>query len=158
MLILSEPKFIERGPYRVVGSFCVFEGEDEGPGWSGAYEEFNQRQKEITSRTDDMVLGFLYRPHKDHPEIPANIRSCFVGVEVAGLDPIPAELSTTRFSGGQYVIVECKGDTQDEAAMGVGKAIGQLESWILTQGFVEGDACFAASHENAVKPPYIEYV
>ena len=31
------------------------------------------------------MLGFLYRPHKDHPEIPESVRACFVGVEVTDL-------------------------------------------------------------------------
>jgi hypothetical protein len=42
--------------------------------------------------------------------------------------------------------------------MGVGEAVGALEKWIPEHGYVEGDACFACSHEQAEKPPYIEYV
>lgn len=159
MLNLSQPTIIERGPYKVVGAYCAYEGEDEGPGWSGAYDEFSRRQKEITNRTDDMILGFIYQPHQDHPGVPENVRSCFVGVEVVDLDHVPKGMATTRFSGGKYVIVECKGDIQDEVPPGIGEAIHFLGTkWIPEQGYVMGDACFACSHENAVKPPYIEYV
>jgi predicted transcriptional regulator YdeE len=104
------------------------------------------------------VLGFLYRPHKDHPDIPESVRACFVGVEVPDLDHVPEGLSTTQFSGGKYVIVACQGDTQEEAAMGVGEGVQFLERWIVEQGYTEGDACFACSHENAPKPPFVEYV
>jgi predicted transcriptional regulator YdeE len=158
MLTLSEPRIIEREPYLIVGAYCAFEGEDEGPGWSGAYETFSARREEIANRKGDMVLGFLYRPHKDDPNIPDSVRACFIGVEVADLNHVPESLSTTRFSGGKYVIVECKGDTQDEATMGVGKGVDFLEKWIVEQGYVEGDACFACSHEDAEKPPFVEYV
>jgi hypothetical protein len=155
---LSEPKIIERGPYRVVGAYCTYEGEDEGPGWSGASKTFYARREEITNRVDDAVLGFLYRPHKDHPEIPEDVRACFVGVEVTDLDHVPRGLSTTRFTGGKYVIVACQGDTEAEAAMGVGEGVGFLEKWIAEQGYTEGDACFALSHESTQKPPFVEYV
>jgi hypothetical protein len=155
---LSEPRIIERGPYQVVGAYAPYEGDDEGPGWSGASKAFYARRDEITNRVDDAVLGFLYRPHRDDPSIPESVRACFVGVEVADLDGVPDGLSTTRFSGGKYVIVACKGDTEDEAAMGVGEGVGFLENWIAEQGYTEGDACFALSHENAPRPPFIEYV
>lgn len=158
MLTLSEPKIIEREPYQVVGAYCTFEGEDEGPGWSGASKAFGARREEISNRKGDTVLGFLYRPHKDDPSISERVRACFMGVEVAGFDHVPEGLSTTRFSGGKYVIVECKGDTQHEANMGVGEAVEFLEKWIVEQGYIEGDACFACSHEKARKPPFIEYV
>ena len=62
MLTLSEPRIIERGPYLVVGATCTFEGQDEGPGWSGASRAFGSRETEIENRVDDMTLGFLYRP------------------------------------------------------------------------------------------------
>jgi len=158
MLELSEPKIIERGPYLVVGAYSTFEGDDEGPGWSGAAQAFNARREEITNPVGDTLLGFLYRPHRDHPEIPESVRACFMGVEVADLDHVPEGLSTTQFSGGRYVIVACKGDTEDEAAMGVGEGVGLLEEWVADQGYVEGDACFACSHESEPRPPYIEYV
>jgi hypothetical protein len=158
MLRLSEPKIIERDPYLVVGAYCTFEGEDEGPGWSGASQAFHARRGAIANRKGDMMLGFLYRPHKDHPDIPQSVRACFVGVEVTDLDHVPEGLSTTRFSGGQYAIVECRGDTEDEAAMGVGEGVAFLERWVVQQGYTEGDACFACSHENTPKPPFIEYV
>jgi hypothetical protein len=67
-------------------------------------------------------------------------------------------MSTTQFSGGQYVIVESRGDTQDEAAAGVGEAIGFLSQWMPEQGYVEGDACFACSNEKAPRPPFMEQV
>jgi len=158
MLTLSEPKIIEREPYQIVGAYCTFEGEDEGPGWSGASAAFAARREEIANRKDDTMLGFLYRPHRDHPEIPEDVRACFVGVEVTDLDQVPGGLSTTRFSGGKYVVVACQGDTEGEAAMGVGEGVGFLEKWISEQGYAEGDACFALSHENAEKPPFVEYV
>ncbi|TFG72973.1 MAG: AraC family transcriptional regulator [Anaerolineales bacterium] len=158
MFSLSEPEIIERGSYQVVGAYATFEGADEGPGWSGASQAFFARMREITNRTDDMVLGFLYRPHRDHPEIHEDIRACFIGVEVADLDHVPQELSTTTFSGGKFVIVACQGETEDEAAMGVGDGVQFLMQWIKQHGYTEGDACFACSHENAPKPPFIEYV
>ena len=158
MLKLSEPRIIERGPYLVAGAYCTFEGDDEGPGWSGASQAFHAKRGGITNRVDDAVLGFLYRPHKDDPTIPESVRACFVGVEVTGLDHVPEGLSATRFTGGKYVIVECRGDTEDEAAIGVGEGVGFLEKWIAEQGYTEGDACFALSHENAPRSPFIEYV
>ena len=158
MLKLSEPRIIERGPYQVVGAYCTFEGEDEDPGWSGAYSAFEKRRDEMTSRTGDTVLGFLYRPHRDHPEIAENVRACFVGIEVTDPDRVPAGLSATRFSGGKYVVVACQGDTEAEAGMGVGQGVDFLQKWISEQGYVQGDACFACSHENAEKPPFTEYV
>ena len=137
MPTLSEPKIIERSPYLVVGAYRAYEGDDEGPGWSGASRAFYERRPEITNRVDDAVLGFLYRPHKDHPDIPESVRACFVGVEVADLDHVPEGFSTTQFSGGKYVIVACKGDTEGEAAMGVGEGVGFLENWIAEQGLDE---------------------
>ena len=158
MITLSEPKIIEREPYLVAGAYCPFEGEDEGPGWSGAYQAFSARREELSNRKDDMVLGFLYRPHKDHQDISESVRACFVGVEVTDLDHVPESLSTTQFSGGRYVIVACQGDTEDEAAMGVGQGVDFLQEWIREHGYTQGDACFACSHENAPRPPFIEYV
>jgi predicted transcriptional regulator YdeE len=151
MPTLSEPRIIEREPYLVVGAYCTFEGEDEGPGWSGASKAFSARREEISSRKGDTVLGFLYRPHKDDPDIPESVRACFVGVEVANYDHVPEGLSTTRFSGGKYVIVECRGDTESEGVQ-------FLERWIKEHAYTEGDACFACSHENVPTPPFIEYV
>jgi hypothetical protein len=158
MMELSEPEVIERGPYLVVGAYCTYEGSDEGPGWSGASEVFFKRKEEITNRVDDMILGFMYRPHRDHPEISDDVQACFVGVEVTDLDNVPSGFSTTTFSGGKFVIVACKGDTEGEAAIGVGEGVQVLEKWVTDQEYTEGDACFACSHENAPKPPYIEYV
>jgi predicted transcriptional regulator YdeE len=152
MLKLSEPKIIERGPYKVVGAYCTFEGEDEGPGWSGAHKKFSERRQQISNRKGDTVLGFLYRPHRDDPDIPESVRSCFIGVEVTDFGHVPEGLSTTRFSGGKYVVVACQGDTEGEAAMGVGEGVDFLEKWMSKQGYVEGDACFACSHEQAEKP------
>ena len=159
MLTFTEPKIIERGPYLVVGAYHVYEGEDEGPGWSGASRAFYARKDEIANRTDDGVLGFLYRPHKDHPEVFENVRACFVGVDVTDLNHVPEGLSTTRFSGGRYVIVACQGDEEGEAAMGVGEAIEMLMGqWLPANGYVEGDACFACGFESAKKPSYVEWV
>ncbi len=158
MLHLSEPRIIERGPYHIVGFYSEYQGENEGPGWAGAYEQFNRRQHEITHRVDDMQLGFLYQPHEDHPEISAEIKACFIGVEVADFDHVPAGMATKWYSGGKYVVVECRGDVQEEASEGVGKAITQLMQWIPEHGYTEGDACLAGGHEKAIRPPYIEYV
>lgn len=158
MLQLSEPRIIERGPYQMVGVYCTYEGDDEGPGWEGAHRGFFQRRHEITNRADGTVLGFLYRPHRDDPAISEGVRACFVGVEVTDLDHVPEGMATTRFSGGKYVIVDCRGDTEAEAAEGVGQAIGFLDSWIPEHGYVEGDACFASSHERAGGPPFVEQV
>lgn len=158
MLELDELKIIERGPYLVVGAYASYEGEDEGPGWSGASEAFWARRDEVPNRVGDAVLGFLYRPHRDDPSVPESVRACFVGVEVTDLDHVPGGLSTTRFSGGKYAMVACKGDTSDEAAMGVGEGVGFLEKWVAEQGYMEGDACFSLSHENESRPPFIEYV
>jgi predicted transcriptional regulator YdeE len=158
MLELSEPKVIERGPYLVVGAYATYEGEDEGPGWSGASEMFYTRRGEIPNQVGDAVLGFIYWPHKDHPGIPESVRACFVGVEVTDLDHVPEGLSTTRFPGGTFVYVACKGDTEDEAAGGVGEGVGFLEKWLAEQGYQEGDACFALSREKEPRPPFIEYV
>lgn len=158
MITLSEPKIVERGPCLVVGAYATFAGDDEGAGWSGASEAFYARRNAITNQVGDAVLGFLYRPHRDHPETPESVRACFVGVEVTDLNDVPESLSTTRFSGGKYVVVACEGDTEDKAAMGVGEGVGFLGTWIPEQGYREGDACFALSHEDAPRPPYVEYV
>ena len=159
MLTLSEPKIIERGPYKVVGCFCNYEGNDESPGWQGADKRFFNRRDAVTNRADDLILGFLYRPHNDHPEIPEDTKACFIGVEVTDLDCVPEGMSTTTFSGGQYAVVACIGDTESESAEGVGEAIGFLENaWVPHHGFTEGDGCFAAGNEKAPKPPFVEYV
>ena len=158
MLKISEPIIIKREPYLVVGAYATYEGEDEGPGWSGAASVFFARKNEIITRKDEKILGFMYRPHKDHPEIAEDVKACFIGVDVTDLDHIPEGLSTTHFSGGRYVTVACIGDTQDEATMGVGDGVQFLENWIKENGYIEGDACFALSDENAEKPPFVEYV
>ena len=143
MLTLSEPRVIERGPYKVVGVYCAYAGDDEGPGWSGAETEFFRRRDEVRNRKDDLVLGFLYQPHKDRPDAPESVMACFVGVEVPDFDHVPDGMSTTQFSGGQYVIVECRGDGQEEVAAGVGEAVGFPAKWIPAHGYVIGDACFS---------------
>jgi len=159
MLQLSEPKVIERGPYQVVGCYARYEGDDEGPGWRGASEAFFDREGEIVNRADDKTLGFLHRPNKDDPTVDPEVRACFVGAEVTDLAHVPEGMATTRFPGGQYVIVACQGDTEGEAAMGVGEAIGMLMSkWIPENGYREGGACFACSLPAEQKPPYVEYV
>lgn len=158
MLTLREPRIIARGPYNVVGAYCAFTGDDEGPGWQGAERGFFPRKHELSNRTDSCVLGFLYRPHKDHPDTPESVRACFVGAEVTDFDHVPAGMATTQFSGGEYVIVDCRGDTQEEAAVGVGAAIGFLSQWMPKYGYIEGDACFACSDEKAARPPFVEQV
>ncbi len=157
-LSLGEPRIITRGPYRVVGAWCAYEGEDEGPGWNGAYESLAPRLGEIVGRCDDLMLGFLYRPHKDDPTLPEAVRACFVGVDVHESAPVPDGLAATRFSGGQYVLVDCIGDTPGEAAEGVGQAIDWLTAWLPAHGYREGDACFAASRSGAPRPPWVETV
>ena len=156
----SEPTIITRGPYRVVGAWCAYEGDDEGPGWNGAYAAFSQRRGEIAHVVGALVLGFLYRPHNDDPAVSDDVRAAFVGVEVAALPDgrLPVGLASTHFSGGQYVLVDCSGDTPGEAAEGVGQAIADLTAWMPTHGYREGDACFAASHEGAPTPPWVETV
>ena len=127
MLQMSEPQVFERGPYLVVGCYATYEGEDEGSGWRGASEAFFAREGDVVNRVDDLTLGFLYRPHKDDPAVDPAVRACFVGAEVTDLDHVPEGMATTRFPGGQYVVVACHGDSEGEAAMGVGEAIGMRE-------------------------------
>ena len=158
MFTLSEIETFQRGPYLVVGCFATYEGDNEGPGWSGASQAFMPRIGEITNRTDDTVLGFLYRPGRDHPEIGDDVRAAFVGVEVTDLDQVPEGMSTTRFSGGKYARLACRGDTEGEAAMAVGPGVGKLMSWAKENGYDEGDACFALSRPSEPKPPYVEWV
>ena len=158
MLKPSEPQIISRGPYLVVGAYCTYEGDDEGPGWSGAYAALTRCLHEVEHRPDDCMLGFLYRPHRDHPEVPESVRACFLGVEVSSLEHLPAGLASTRFSGGQYAVVASQGDTQDEASMGVGEGVERLARWIVEQGYVEGDACFACGRQGTETPPFVEYV
>ena len=118
-----------------------------------------RREAEIEDRVDDLVLGFLYRPHRDHPLVPEAVRACFVGVEVRDPARVPEGLHVTRFSGGPYAVVTSEGDSAEEAGEGVGEAIGYLaERWLPEHGYLEGDACFAASHEKAARPPHVEYV
>lgn len=158
MLTLSEPEVIKHEPFLIVGAYCPYEGDDESPGWSGASATFHAHRDKITNQKGDLMVGFLYRPHRDHPDVPEGVRSCFVGVEVTDLDHVPEGLATTRFPGGNYVTVACRGDTEDEAAMSVGEGVQFLERWIVEHGYQEGEACFAWSHENAPRPPFIEYV
>lgn len=156
---LSEPRIVERGPCLVAGAYATFEGDDEGPGWAAADAAFRSRADEITDRVDGSVLGFLYRPHVDHSEVPPDVRACFVGVEVADAAGVPQGLALTRFSGGSYAVVDAVGDDPGEAAEGVGLAIADLaERWVPAHGFVEGDACFAAGDPAAPAPPFVETV
>lgn len=159
MLKFSQPTIIEHEPFQVVGCYATFEGEDEGPGWDGAHRAFFARESEVQDRADDLVLGFLYRPHRDDPTVPATVRACFVGVPVTSLDRVPDGMHVTRFSGGEYAVIACEGESPDEPGQGVGEAIGYLErEWMPTHGYSAGDACFAAGQEHAVPPPYVEYV
>ncbi len=153
---ITEPKIIERGPYHVVGAYAICKGDDEP--WGEASQELGRRKAEVLNRESDTLLAFLYRPHRDDPSIPEKVRSCFMGVEVTDLDHVPEGMAATRFTGGRYVTVECKGDTENEAAMGVGDAIQKLEKWIETNGYREGDACFCFSHENTDAPPFVQHV
>jgi predicted transcriptional regulator YdeE len=81
-----------------------------------------------------------------------------MGVEVSDDAHVPEGMTLTRFSGGKYVTVECRGDTENEAAMAVGPAINQLEKWIPENGYREGDACFCFSREEADVPPFVQHV
>lgn len=155
---LSDPVVGNHEPFLVVGAYATYEGEDEGPGWQGAAAAFEQRRGAILNRRDDALLGFLYRPHKDDPAVSPEVRACFMGVTVMGLDEVPEGLTAVEFSGGPYAVVACKGDTEDEAAMGVGEAITKLGPWMDENGYAEGDACFALSHEDVARPPFVEYV
>ena len=141
-----------------MGAFCANNGADEGPGWAGADRAFWSRRDEISNRADSLVLGFLYRLHADHPEIPAEACACFVGAEVTTLDHASAGMASTRFPGGQYVMMDVTGDTADEVAQGVGEAIGLLSTWMTEHGYIEGDACFSAGDEKAARPPHVETV
>lgn len=158
MISISEPRLIEHDSYIVAGAFCAYAGEDEGPGWSGAYAAFSRRLPEISNRKDHFTLGFLYRPSKDDPAAAEETRACFVGVDVADQASIPQGMAVTRFSGGTYAVIAIQGDTDEEAAEGVGEAIQRMAAWMPAHGFREGDACFACSNETVPRPPYIEYV
>ncbi len=157
-IALSEPRIITRGAYTVLGAWAPYAGQDEGPGWAGADAAFRVRKEAVAHRADDRILGFMYRPQRDNPAIPEDLRACFVGVEVTSLEGQPESLFVTHFSGGEYVLVDCRGDTSAEAAEGVGQAIGMLMEWIPAHGYAEGDACFAAAHEAAATPPWVETV
>ena len=161
-LQLSEPTIAEHGPYHIVGVYATYEGEEEGPAWGKATTELERRRDEIRNREGDTIFGFLYPPHMDDPSVPEHVRSCFMGVEVRDLAQVPEGMAATTFAGGRYAIVECRGDTEEEAAMGVGEAISYLiAKWIPEHGYRklrDGDACFTCSHEEADKPPFIEYV
>lgn len=148
------PILIEHDPYQLVGAYAIFEGEDEGSGWSGAEKAFFPRLREITNRKDSIILGFLYQPHKDHPEIPETVQSCFIGVDVTDLDHVPEGMSVTSFTGGQYAVIACP-----DNGPGIDEAIQFLhEQWLPEHHYRMGDACFACSDEKAVRPPNIEYV
>ena len=158
MFKLGDVETFERGPYLVVGCYAAYEGDNEGSGWSGASGAFMPRVAEISNRADDTILGFLYRPHRDHPEIGEDVRAAFVGVEVTDLDHVPEGMWVTRFSGGKYARLACRGDTENEAAMAVGPGVGRLMAWVEQQGRTQGDACFALSRPSEPKPPYVEWV
>lgn len=65
----------------------------------------------------------------------------------------------TRFSGGAYVLVDCVGQSQQEAAEGVGQAIiSMVSQWLPAHGYCAGDACFAAADTSAPRPPFVETV
>jgi hypothetical protein len=156
VLRLSEPEVIEHDPYNVVGAYAIRQGEEEP--WGEASNAFDRRRHEIRNRKGDALLAFLYRPHRDDPSVPEGVRSCFMGVEVTDLTQVPQGMAATRFSGGKYVTIECTGDTENEAAVGVGQAVRRIEEWIPQNGYREGDACFCWSHEKAGRPPFVQYV
>ena len=159
-LTLSEPRIVRRDPFTVAGVWAPYQGKDESPGWRAADAGFRALLPEVVHRADDMVLGFLYCPHQDDPSVDADVTACFIGVAVTSLDEQPAGLTTTRFPGGVYVLVDCIGDTDGDAAAGVGEAIGMLMDWIPAHGYRyrEGDVIFSAGSETAPKPPWIETV
>lgn len=153
---ITEPTMIDRGPCHVVGAYALCEGDDEP--WGDASSELDRRKAEVPNRVYDTLLAFLYRPHRDDPSIAEGVRSCFMGVEVADLDHVPEGMAATRFTGGRYATVECRGETENEAAMAVGEAIHKLTKWIKENDGREGDACFCFSHEDADVPPYVQHV
>lgn len=155
---VTEPEVVERGPYNIVGVYATYEGDNEDPAWGEASQGYFSRAGEVRNRVGDTVLGFLYRPHRDDPSVAEDVRACFVGVEVADFSHVPDGMATTRFSGGRFAAVQSIGDTETDAAMGVGEAVDTLERWAREHGFVEGDSCFCFSHETQPKPPYTEYV
>ena len=123
-LTITDPEIIERGPYCVVGAYAVCRGDEEP--WGEAAAAFERRRGEVRNRVGDTLLAFLYRPHRDDPSVGEDVRSCFMGVEVADLDAPPEGMAATRFSGGKHIPVECRGATELEAAMGVGEAVARL--------------------------------
>lgn len=155
----SEPIVIIHEPFQIVGVYCTFDGEHEDAGWRGAEAAFFARLPEISNRKDSLVIGFLYHPHRDHPEIAEEVRSCFVGVDVLDLEHVPHGMSVVCYSGGSYAVVACRGNTPSEPGEGVGEAIDYLhETWMPAHGFRAGDACFACSDQQDAPPPYVEYV
>ena len=153
---LTEPRIIEHGPYRIVGMYAVAE-DDEEP-WGEAAAAFAARRDEIANRVGDAEIGFLYRPHRDDPAIAADVRACFMGVEVADFRNVPAGMATTRFGGGEFITTEVHGGTQMGAAMGVGDAVQMLMKWAAGHGYTEGDSCFCFSQESAIGPPFVQHV
>ncbi|MCW5942379.1 MAG: GyrI-like domain-containing protein [Fimbriimonadaceae bacterium] len=156
--MLTQPRLEQTGPFRVVGCWCAFDGEDEGPGWTGAHGAFFPRIGEVADREGDLVFGFLYRPHKDHPEVAPSVRACFVGVGVRPEARVPPGMCESAFPEGTYVAVESVADDMGEAAEGVGEAVAACNGYAEANGWREGDACFAVAHGDEPKPPYREIV
>ena len=157
---LSEPRIVRRDPFTVAGVWAPYQGEDESPGWLAADAGFRALLPDVVHRADDMILGFLYAPHRDDPSIDPAVTACFIGVAVTSLVGQPPGLTTTRFPNGEYVLVDCIGDTDGDAAAGVGEALGMLMAWIPAHGYRyrENDVVFTAGSETAPKPPWIETV
>ncbi len=154
-MMLAVPQVAKQEPRCIVGCYCTFEGDDEGPGWSGAHAGLMGRIHEIPNRIGDARWWFLYRPHKDHPEISPDVRSAFGGVEVPDFTMVADGLSTTRFAGGDYIFVEIIGDSENEAGEGVGPAVQAVEDWLRAHEFGEGDeGALVCEHESVSTPPH----
>ena len=100
MLTIREPRIFERKPYFVFGSDCTFQGDDEGPGWSGADQEFNRWWGEVTHIKGDLTPGFMYRLHKDRPEAPYDVYACFAVNETHARRPLHSEYVTLQLEKG----------------------------------------------------------
>jgi len=155
---ISEPRVMECGAHHVVGTYAVFAGDDEGPAWAAAFNELERRKHEITNRVGDTIIAFLYRPHRDDPSVAPSVRSCFIGVEAADFEHVPAGMTGTHFAAGRYVAVTCQSPTQDETSAAIGEAVEMLEQWIRDNGYRESDACLCIGHEQAAGPPFVEEV
>ena len=156
-MTLGAPYIVKQGARTIVGCYSVYEGENED--WAGAAAAFNQRKHEIKNRKGNAVWWFLYKPHRDHPEVAASVKACFQGVEVADPSEVPAGMSATRFAAGDYVTIECQGATEAEAAGGVVPAIGVLDKWFKENGHERGEEGEGViiCNDDTLKPPPVRY-